>query len=91
MLVLALILACGLSAAGITAIARTLAQDYGKPEWLLAKPLSCDLCMSWWGSVASMGLVVLSESVSPPVAMLAVLGSVGVSLVVVKTASRLSV
>ena len=88
---LTLILVCGLSSAGITAIARTVAQDYGKPEWLLAKPLSCDLCMSWWGSVASMGLAALSESVSPSAAMLAVLGSVGVGLVTVKAASRLSV
>lgn len=88
---LELILVCGLSSAGITAVARTVAQDYGKPEWLLAKPLSCDLCMSWWGSVVSIGLSSLSESVSPSAAMLAVLGSVGVGLVTVKAASRLSV
>lgn len=88
---LCLTVVCGLSTAGITAIARTLAQDYGKPEWLLNKPLSCDLCMSFWGSVVSVGLAGLAESVSPPAATLAVLGSVGVGLVTVKAASRLSV
>ena len=87
---LCLIVFGGLSAAGITATARTLAQDYGRPEWLLAKPLSCDLCMSFWGSAASVGGLALSESVSVIPAMLAVFGAVGVSLVAVKAASRLS-
>lgn len=87
---LCLTVVCGFSTAGIVAIARTVAQDYGRPEWLLRKPLSCDLCMSFWGSAASVGLAALSESVSPAAAMLAGLGSVGVGLVTVKTASRLS-
>lgn len=90
MSLLSVILVCGFASAGITAIARTLAQDYGRQEWLLAKPLSCDLCMSFWGSVAAVGGVATVESVSLVSAMLAVSGSVGVSLVAVKAASRLS-
>lgn len=90
MSLLVLVLVGGLVAAGLTATARTLAQDYGRPEWLLAKPLSCDLCMSFWGSVAAVGGFAMSESVSLIPAMLAVFGAVGVSLVAVKAAGRLS-
>lgn len=87
---LALAVVCGLAAAGFTAVVRVGIQDHGKVEWLLLKPFSCDLCMSLWGSIGAVGAYALSESVSLVSAMLAVSGSVGVSLLAVKAASRLS-
>jgi hypothetical protein len=36
----------GLFAAGATMVTRELAPL----AWLMVRPLSCDLCMSWWGS-----------------------------------------
>lgn len=88
--VLVLSVVGGLAAAGLTAAIRVGVQDHIGEAWLLRKPLSCDLCMSFWGSVAAVGGFALSESVSLISAMLAVFGSVGVSLVAVKAASRLS-
>jgi hypothetical protein len=43
---LALVLTCGFTAAGLTAVVRALAPL----SWQLRKPVSCDLCMSWWCS-----------------------------------------
>jgi hypothetical protein len=90
MTALGLALACGLAAAGMTATVRTLAQDYGRAEWLLIKPLSCDLCCSFWGSLSAVLLASAAESVSVPAAMLAGFGSIGVSLLGIKAAMRLS-
>lgn len=87
---LALVVVAGLGAAGFTAVVRTGIQDHGRVEWLLLKPFSCDLCMSLWGSIMSVAGFAMTESVSLGSAMLAVSGSVGVSLVAIKAAVRLS-
>lgn len=86
---LGLVLIFGLAASGLTAVVRAVV-DHARPLWLLEKPLSCDLCMSWWASLALVLAWSLHESLAPIPAMLAVLGSVGVGLVVTKAATRLS-
>lgn len=40
----------GLSAAGAAFVTRAVLAEW-LPLGLLVKPFSCDLCMSWWGSV----------------------------------------
>ena len=90
MTILALAIVCGLAAAGMAATARVLAQDYGRAEWLLVKPLSCDLCLSFWGSLFAVLLAAAAEPISVPAAMLAGFGSIGVSLLAIKAAMRLS-
>lgn len=84
-----LALLIGLSAAGLTAIARTVAQDHGNPEWLLVKPLSCDLCMSFWGSLISTVIWSISRPFVVPEFVLTITAGVGVSLVAIKAANRL--
>ena len=86
---LALILVLGLAAAGAVAVARAVVQEV-RPMWLLAKPLSCDLCMSWWASVAVVLFVLIIEALALPVAPLAVLASTAVSLACVRGSNRLS-
>ncbi len=85
-MILELVLILGLFAAGMTAIIRALVPML----WLLHKPLSCDLCMSWWGSL---GGAVLWQVVEPQplhLFVLSVPAAVAVSLVLIKTANRLS-
>jgi hypothetical protein len=94
LLILALFL--GLCAAGATHAARALAPQ----GWLLHKPLSCDLCMSWWSSW--LGVVLLWVGGSFPVgggaigmirmiatALAVVLASTGLSVLLLKAAWRL--
>jgi hypothetical protein len=76
----------GLAASGITAIIRAVAPV----PWLLVKPLSCDLCMSWWSSLAVVLFWSLTEPVSPVAALLAIPASVAVALLSTKAANRLS-
>ena len=83
---LALVLLFGLAASGTTAIIRAIVPV----PWLLQKPLSCDLCMSWWASLATVLLWSFVEPVSPAAAMLAVPASVAVALLSTKAAMRLS-
>lgn len=47
------ILAVGLAAAGFTAIVRATAPM----ALLLRRPVSCDLCMSWWGALIGVGIL----------------------------------
>ena len=86
---LALVVLFGLAAAGLTAVVRAV-EGEANPTWLLEKPLSCDLCMAWWSSIAVVIPGALHESLGFIPAMLAVLGSVGVGLTVTKAATRLS-
>jgi hypothetical protein len=79
----------GLAASGITSIIRAVVQE-ARPLWLLEKPLSCDLCMSWWSSLAVVLFWSLTEPVSPVAALLAVPASVAVALLSTKAANRLS-
>ena len=88
-MILLAVLTCGLAAAGFTASFRAVVQDH-KPAWLLVKPLSCDLCMSFWSSLLFVATLVVAESVPLAHAPLAVFGAVGVSLLSVKAATRLS-
>ena len=89
MSLLALAVLFGFAAAGITATVRAII-DSANPLWLLEKPFSCDLCMSWWSSravVIAWGFHVGLEFVP---AVLAVFGAIGVALCVTKAATRLS-
>ena len=86
---LALILVLGLAAAGAVAVVRAVVQEV-RPMWLLEKPLSCDLCMSWWASVAVVLFALVIEALALPVAPLAVLASTAVSLGCVRGSNRLS-
>ena len=80
----------GLFAAGTAMIARALAPTL----WLLVKPLSCDLCMSWWGSLLGAGLGSLSNLCQTanglPDLVVIVGAAVAVSVVTLKTASKLT-
>jgi hypothetical protein len=84
--ILELVLLMGLAAAGLVAIARALAPTL----WLIHKPLSCDLCMSWWSSLIVYGMWHAKEPQPIHLALLAIPASVAVSLVVTKAAIRLS-
>ena len=90
MSLLAAMFIVGLFAAGVTATLRVIAQDY-KPELMLEKPISCDLCMSFWGSMTGFVLLVAIDSGTRGVAApLVTLGGVAVALVATKVAVRLS-
>jgi hypothetical protein len=78
-----------MSAAGITAIARTVAQDHGKAEWLLEKPLSCDLCMSFWGSFSSVVVWAMGHEIGFTEGLVTTAAGVGGALVLTKAANRL--
>jgi hypothetical protein len=84
---LPLIFVIGLASAGAVAVIRAVVQEL-RPLWLLYKPLSCDLCMAWWCSVGAVPFV--AESIRLFDAALVVFGGVGVSLLAVKAANRLS-
>lgn len=86
MSLLATALLVGLAASGVTFIARALAPQ----TWLLHKPLACDLCMSWWASLAITGWLLWIGDVGQAQSVVAVLGGVGVSVLAVKTANRLA-
>lgn len=44
----------GLAAAGIALVVRAVTPL----SWQIVKPIACDLCMSWWGSLA-VALIIL--------------------------------
>ena len=90
MSVLAISILVGLGAAGLTAIARAVVQDHGKVEWLMEKPLSCDLCMSYWCSLLLALIAVIVDGLALPGTLLVVPAGVGVSLLAIKGANRLS-
>lgn len=80
----------GLFAAGATQIIRALVPTL----WLLVKPLSCDLCMSWWGSLAGAGLGSLTKCCQTanglPDLVIIVGAAVAVSVVTLKTVGKLT-
>lgn len=84
-----LALLVALSASGLTALARTLAQDYGKAEWLLEKPLSCDLCMSFWGSFFTTVVWSTEHSIGIGEGLVTTAAGIGGALVLTKAANRL--
>lgn len=85
MALLTTILAVGLIAAGLTQVVRAVVPQ----QWLLNKPLSCDLCMSWWSSLAGVVVAAVGGTVAWPAAPLVVPGSVAVSLLTLKAISRM--
>lgn len=87
MTLLPLIFTLGLIAAGTTLIVRALVPQL----WLLVKPFSCDLCMSWWSSLVSMIGLMSVQSDLDTTALPAVLGGVAVSVVLLKAVNRLDV
>jgi hypothetical protein len=76
------ILAIGFAAAGLALVVRALVPTL----WLLIKPFSCDLCMSWWGSVV-FTLLAGEWSVD---ALTGLFGGVAVSVAMLKVVSSLS-
>ena len=55
LLPLALVLFGGLSAAGFTHLVRvTVTEVLERPRWLERRPLACDTCMAFWGSVITL-------------------------------------
>lgn len=86
---LVLVALFGLAAAGLTATVRAVVQET-RPLWLLEKPFSCDLCMSWWSSVAVVVAWAVHDGLAFIPGLLAVFGSIGVALLVTKAATRLS-
>ena len=88
MSLLSLALLCALTAAGTTFVIRAVVQEL-RPLWLLAKPLSCDLCMNWWASLAVAAALHEQIPVSP-VAGVVVLGSTGLGVLVTKVVGKLS-
>ena len=78
---LSLLFTIGLIAAGAAQIIRAVVPQH----WLLVKPFSCDLCMSWWGSlVASVFVGGMGLS-----GMCAAVGGTAVSVFLLKATSRL--
>ena len=88
-MLLATAILVGLAASGLTAVIRAVVQEV-RPLWLLHKPLSCDLCMSWWSSLAITVPSTLAGELTVHQSVVTVLGGVGVSLVSVKVANRMS-
>jgi hypothetical protein len=80
----------GLFAAGTAQIVRALVPTL----WLLVKPLSCDLCMSWWGSLLGVGLGSFSKCCQTanglPDLCIIVGAAVAVSVVTLKTVGKLT-
>lgn len=80
----------GLVASGLTNVVRAVA-----PTWLLLrKPVACDLCMGWWGSLGT-GLALwwtgsreVSAAAGVDVALTA-LGGVAVALLATKLVDHL--
>lgn len=85
MSLLVAILVVGASAAGIALTIRAVLADW-LPLWLLVKPFSCDLCMSFWGAL---GFVVLRDGVAWS-SLWSVPGAVALSVLVLKTHARLA-
>lgn len=82
---LPLLFTIGLMAAGAALITRALVPQH----WLLVKPFSCDLCMSWWGSLVSSVVAGAVGGHTSLASLCAALGGTAVSVVVLKAANRL--
>ena len=79
----------GLFAAGLAMVVRAVVPTL----WLLKKPLSCDLCMSWWGSLVSWVLGTCNERCQTGgwiQAPLFIGAAVAVSVLTLKAANRLT-
>lgn len=72
----------GLSAAGAALVIRAVIPTL----WLLVKPFSCDLCLSWWGSLA----IAVLRGGADWSALWPVPGAVAMSVLALKTHARLA-
>ena len=89
MSLLALSVFLGLVAAGSVAVLRAIVMDV-RPMWMLVRPWACDLCCSWWCSVAAVTFYGIAIGLTVPDAVLATLASTAVSLAVVRGSNRLA-
>lgn len=76
----------GYAAAGLASIVRALVPTL----WLLHKPLSCDLCMSWWCSLALSMPLSMTYPMALPTVAIVLLAAVATSIMVLKFNSWLS-
>lgn len=78
----------GLSSAGLCFVVRALIPV----TILILKPFSCDLCMSWWGSIIAVVLLTGEWTwTSLRAAAVTVLAGTAVALLVIKIVIRLRV
>jgi hypothetical protein len=75
----------GLASAGSASVIRAVVPT----TWLLVKPFSCDLCISWWPSFAQ-GMWAIYEGCGNVDSGKAVLGATMLSIVALKTAQKLT-
>lgn len=80
-------IALGLAAATVATIVRAFVPTL----WLLIKPFSCDLCMSWWSTVLLLIVSFVTDQMEgqqhPEIVYLA---ATAVSMLTLKTLNRLS-
>lgn len=76
----------GFAAATVATIIRAFVPTL----WLLVKPFSCDLCMSWWSSLVLSVAVTVQHPMALTDAGLMILAATAVSMLLLKTYSRLS-
>jgi hypothetical protein len=76
----------GLFAAGCTFVVRKVVPQ----DWLLFKPFSCDLCMSWWSAWLGVILINVTEPMGFLHAVPIVFAGTGLSVLLVKMGNRLS-
>lgn len=86
MSLLVALLAVGFASSGITFVVRAAVPQL----WLLAKPFSCDLCMSFWSSLAVTAWLARSGDVGPEQSVVACCGGIGVAVLMVRTANRVA-
>jgi hypothetical protein len=79
------IIATGAAAAGVAHVVRAIAPI----PWLMRKPLSCDLCMSWWTSLAFGVMWSIDMGSCTVDGAMQVFGGVGVSVALLKLTQRL--
>ena len=81
------VLVVGLAAAGLASVVRALPY-FRDLVFRGVKPWACDLCMSWWGSLAGGAALDLPAAHGWPAAGVLVLAGVAVSLAVLHHITR---
>lgn len=82
-------LTIGLAAAGSTFVVRAIVDEF-RPELLLVKPFSCDLCMNWWGSLGLTLMSAIDSGLGAAACVESVLAGTAVGVLATKTANRLA-
>ena len=78
-------LSVGLLASGAALIVRAVVPQH----WLLVKPWSCDLCMSWWSSLVMGAAAGFVTDTPPLVAAVAAVGGTTVSVAALKVINKI--